>query len=84
MLGGGPLILGAVPSTEFEFLLLLVEFLATEVSKFRKSAKASLLVLDRVTGAELNGSSFQTDEEPNGSIADELVSSLRGVVDELL
>ena len=85
MLGGGPLILGAVPSTEFEFLLLLeVEFLATEVSKFRKSAKASLLVLDRVTGAELNGSSFQTDEEPNGSIADELVSSLRGVVDKLL
>ena len=85
LLGGGPLILGAVPSTEFEFLLLLeVEFLATEVSKFRKSAKASLLVLDRVTGAELNGSSFQTDEEPNGSIADELVSSLRGVVDELL
>ena len=82
MLGGGPLILGAVPSTEFELLLLLFfELLATEeVSKFRKSAKASLLVLDRVTGAELNGSSFQTDEEPNGSIADELVSSLWGVV----
>lgn len=63
-----------MPRTAFELLV-------TELSKLRKSAKASLLVLDRLTGAELNGSSFQTEDDPKGSMFLEAVvlSILLGV-----